>query len=77
MAATATLLWIASDAWSNDATFHNVPMIQKLQQVADEDGTLRSVAFGPNGAWVVLFDQTGIWYDHGAQAAPARCSKML
>ena len=62
----ATLLWNQCDAWSSDGV--PAAMIQKLQQVADEDGTLRSVAFGPDGAWVVLYDKTGIWYDNVPQA---------
>jgi hypothetical protein len=35
---------------------------KKMREVAQQGGMLRSVAYGPNGAWVVMFDGAGAAY---------------
>jgi CubicO group peptidase (beta-lactamase class C family) len=54
----STLFWNKDGSW----TLGSVPAdaFQKIVEVSKSGGTLRSVSYGPNGAWVVLFDKTGI-----------------
>jgi Leucine-rich repeat (LRR) protein len=53
-----TVLWNRNENWSKG----RVPdgAIRKMQEVASRGGTLRSVAYGPGGAWVVMFDESGV-----------------
>jgi hypothetical protein len=55
-----TVLWNRNGNWSAG----HVPegATKKMEEVAKRDGILRSVAYGPDGAWVVMLDATDVAY---------------
>jgi hypothetical protein len=56
-----TILWGQNGNWSSAgvpaAAFDAISKVTKL------GGELRSIAYGPNGAWVLLYNQTGVLHD--------------
>ena len=56
-----TVLWKTNGSWTEG----NVPdgAFKKIVEVGNGGGAYRSIAYGPNGSWVLLFDKTGVHYD--------------